>query len=618
MSDDCAIVRPQDDHNAPQAFDPKTDPAYGELWYEYFEAPDYGHTFTDRGFMTVDSTFDGGIGYQYDQDYIRIDFVKGETYQIQVWSFSMQPYVQLGDNNANLLTDAGYDITLVNGIYYAVSTMEVTATRTGSYYINVQDYQGDQAYGAYTLAVTTKPTDPVDPEIWTLDEVAHRLTDSGWAFFGGVRRAFDENTITYDTSGLGARAGELTKHAFDAWAKLTGLTFRDITASGTPGAANIRLDDEDPGKAYANSELKANGSIKSGNINIARDWETSNGNTIDSYTFQTYIHEIGHAIGLAHAGDYNAGTGQPTSYPDSVLYLNDSWNTTIMSYINQTMNTNDNADYALIMTPMIADIIAIQDLYGVPIKAYDGNTRYGVNSNTGDYMDLVFASLCENDNSSPLMAGSQRLSFTLWDTGGKDVIDFRTDTTRQTVDLRAEKLSDVYGTHGLMVMGRDTVIETYIGGKKGDKITGNGAGNTLDGRGGFDKIVGLGGNDTLKGGGGHDKLLGGNGNDKLLGAKGNDTLTGGKGNDTQNGGGGADTFIYAKGGGKDTIKKFQDDIDTLSLNDNLWTGTRSASKVVDDFGSAVAGGVLLDFGGGQTVTVQGVTLNDLKDDILVF
>jgi hypothetical protein len=27
--------------------------------------------------------------------------------------------------------------------------------------------------------------------------------------------------------------------------------------------------------------------------------------TIDSYSFQTYVHEIGHALGLGHGGPYN-------------------------------------------------------------------------------------------------------------------------------------------------------------------------------------------------------------------------------------------------------------------------------------------------------------------------
>ena len=47
---------------------------------------------------------------------------------------------------------------------------------------------------------------------------------------------------------------------------------------------------------------------------------------VGNYGFQTTIHEIGHALGLKHMGDYNgAGAFTPSSYQDSVVL-------SIMSY----------------------------------------------------------------------------------------------------------------------------------------------------------------------------------------------------------------------------------------------------------------------------------------------
>jgi len=584
-------------------FDPTMVPAYGETWAEYFEAPNYAHTFNDRGFMTVNSTFDGAIGGFGDSDWIRIQFEQGHTYKIQMYSFSVESFLGLADNNGNPLTSDTYETVTVNGLTYAVCTIEFTATRTGTHYI-VAEEQGHNGMGAYTVGVVeTTQTGSGPLKTWTLDQVANRLTDSGWEFFGGERRSWDQDTITYDVTGIGGNARQLVKHAFDAWSKLTGLTFKNVTSTN-PGSAKISFDDNDPGKAYAASKLNPSGSLKSVEINVAKDWETSNGTTLDSYTFQTYMHEIGHAIGLAHAGDYNAGQGGPVSYPDSVLYFNDSWNTTIMSYVNQSMNTRDKSDYALVMTPMIADVIAVHDLYGMPSKAYHGNTRYGVNSNTGDYMDLVFGALCEGQTSSPLIAGNRPLSFTLWDTGGRDVVDLSTDTAAQRVDLRATMLSDIYGTKGAMVIARGTTIENFIAGKKNDTVTGNGASNKIEGRLGHDKLIGLGGNDTLNGGIGKDTLNGGLGNDLMIVDNIGDKVFGGSGIDKVN-----SLVNFTLG----------TDVENLSLigaRHINGTGNNGANTIIGNAGSNVLtgkGGNDKLFGGAHNDKLFGQNGNDLLD-----
>ena len=46
----------------------------------------------------------------------------------------------------------------------------------------------------------------------------------------------------------------------------------------------------------------ANGIISSAHVNVSTQWLTNYGTTHDTYSFQTYIHEIGHVLGLGHAG----------------------------------------------------------------------------------------------------------------------------------------------------------------------------------------------------------------------------------------------------------------------------------------------------------------------------
>ena len=600
--------------------DTGANPAYGETWAEWIEAPAGPHSYTDRGVMTVNSTFDGAIGSYGDSDWIRIQFEKGTTYSIEMYSFSMETFLALADDTGFVLTNDDFEVVRYLGTDYAVSRLEVTATRSGTYYV-IAEESGHDGIGAYTVSVIEDTAGPGSGglENWSLDEISHRLTDSGWEFFGGERRAWDKDTITYNISALTAEGKAMVPHAFDAWAKVTGLKFVKTT-----GSADITFDDEDLGKAYANSDVSPSGVIRSANINIAKDWDTGS-YKLDSYVFQTYVHEIGHALGLAHAGDYNAGSGGPTTYPDSVLYLNDSWNTTIMSYINQTQNTNDKADYALVTGPMIADVLAMQDLYGVPSDINGGNTRYGKNSNIDNYMDTVFASLV-NGTSNPLMAGDQPLSFTIVDSGGKDTIDFRTDTAAQRVDLRAESLSDIYGVAGAMVIDRNTVIENYRAGSGNDTITGNGAKNklygndgadTLKGLKGSDKLFGDAGNDKLVGAGGNDRLSGGAGNDMLIGGKGKDTMIGAAGDDTMIGNSGADVFIYRSGDGRDTIRRFNDNKDTLRIDDKIWGGGLSKAQVLDRFGSDAGGDAILDFGDSQKITIEGLSISQLQNDLLL-
>jgi serralysin len=49
------------------------------------------------------------------------------------------------------------------------------------------------------------------------------------------------------------------------------------------------------------------------------------------YGFITYLHEIGHALGLSHPGTYNAGQGT-LSYGNSAEYFQDTRKYTVMSY----------------------------------------------------------------------------------------------------------------------------------------------------------------------------------------------------------------------------------------------------------------------------------------------
>ncbi|MEL6913149.1 MAG: calcium-binding protein [Pseudomonadota bacterium] len=188
--------------------------------------------------------------------------------------------------------------------------------------------------------------------------------------------------------------------------------------------------------------------------------------------------------------------------------------------------------------------------------------------------------------------------------------------------------------------------DTLKGGVGDDSIVGQRNADTIDGGKGADNLKGGGGNDSIDGGGGNDFIKGGTradvmngdrGDDRIAGnafddvlnggvgddtlnAGGNDdTLNGGEGDDRLKGGSGADTFVFEPDMGADLVVDFRDDIDTLSISSVLTGGITDAGTIVTTFATVVAGDTVLDFGGGNTITLEGVAnAAVLSDDIDVF
>lgn len=430
--------------------------------------------------MVSGGAYVGQLETAGDEDWIRVDLVAGQRYQFDLSGTGSEPvedtFIRLYDESGNLIAEND-DISTGT---IRDSRLGFTATTSGTYYIEVDSWDGgstDERTGEYTLEISH-----IDPlRDWSYQEIADYLRSG----FGGLQfNASTGDTITVNITGLTTAGQTLARAALDVWSEVTGLNFSEIA-----GTAQITFDDEEEG-AFAGPDSTSGGFITASTVNIGTEWLDTYGTTLDTYSFQTYIHEIGHALGLGHAGPYDGSA----TYGIDNIYLNDSWQATVMSYFSQNENTEVDASLAFVVGLQVADIIAAHDMYGASITTRAGNTTYGYNSNAGTIYDAT-------------NGFSNATSFTVFDAGGIDTFDYSGSSASQTLDLRQEQYSSVRGLTGNVGIANGTVIENAIGGSGNDTLIGNDANNTLTGNGGNDRFFASGGSDTFVGGSGSDTAI---------------------------------------------------------------------------------------------------------------
>ena len=190
--------------------------------------------------------------------------------------------------------------------------------------------------------------------------------------------------LSADITGLSEANRQLANWALEAWTNVTGIRFELVDE----GDADITFYGKEGGPSSGGFVTDGSGVIVSAAVRLSND-DSSLG---IGRTLHVLIHEIGHALGLGHPGPYPVDYDNPTAYfgVDNV-FLRDSLQASVMSYIHQSGTTWIDASQATPFTPMVADIIAIQDLYGVPEHANAGDTVYGYDANLDGYLGQVFS-----------------------------------------------------------------------------------------------------------------------------------------------------------------------------------------------------------------------------------
>jgi hypothetical protein len=247
------------------------------------------------------------------------------------------------------------------------------------------------------------------------------LTEDGDYIVQGVFAPFTEEQRAMAIQNIGL------------WDDLIAVTFRqadsaadaDITfgftqMSSAAGAHTYYPQEEALNEAYGfETAGRAAGDVWA-NIEYQGDFSGEN-SLAGNYGWFAITHELGHSLGLAHGGTYNAsddkdgdGKPDPITYTNDAYFAQDTQQYTIMSYFDgrytgQAAVNWDTGFFAYAQTPAVHDILAVQNVYGADYTTRAGDTVYGFNS-TADRDIYDFS-----QNSTPIL--------TIWDGGGHDTLD---------------------------------------------------------------------------------------------------------------------------------------------------------------------------------------------------
>ncbi len=476
--------------------------AVGSVGPSSIELLDAAASVSTSAILAVGTSARGFVSTYGDHDWYKVQLQAGHTYTFATIGTGLNSlndtYLALRNASGVGLAvndDSGAGTSSVIGLANPLGSGVFTASYTGNYFIDVGAYN-NLGVGEYGVSVVESVASNGYKPGFNIEMGAGSIHTSvnfpgvpyDWnQLNGGVRGnglnltySFRDSMTYASANGTFSKCTAAEMNAVSSiltlYSDVCNLSFTQVAPGGYSNSGRLVIGNysQSGSAAGAYAYMPSNAADGSGG-DLWLNTAAVNPNTVTqgAYSWFAIMHELGHALGLSHPGDYNAGAGSPT-YLNAAQFIQDSEQYSIVSYWSGSNTGQSPGAFATAFTPLLFDIYELQTLYGANFTTRSGNTVYGFNTTAGN--TYAFSS-----NATPYIC--------IWDGAGVDTLDASGYAQNETINLAPGGFSNVGSGISNVSIAYGAIIENAKSGAGNDVFFGNLANNLIDGGAGRDTVA---------------------------------------------------------------------------------------------------------------------------------